>query len=65
VLIEQRDCVEGMLPKMSVVKMTKILTIHSSLVIKKICALRPERLETRSGGFAEKLGAAATKAATS
>jgi mRNA interferase MazF len=51
VLIDQRDCVEGMLPKMSVVKMTKIFTIHSSLVIKKICALRPERLEAVLDGL--------------
>ena len=50
-LIDQRDCVEGMLPKISVVKMTKIFTIHSSLVIKKICALRPERLEAVLDGL--------------
>jgi hypothetical protein len=34
-----------MLPKTSVLKTAKLFTIHSSLVIKKICALRPERLE--------------------
>src|SRR5215471_7477866 len=45
VRIDAHDCVDGMLPKTSIVKTTKVFTIHSSLVIKKICALRPERLE--------------------
>jgi mRNA interferase MazF len=44
VTIDQSDCVEGMLPKLSVVKMAKVFTIHSTLVIKKLCALREEKL---------------------
>jgi hypothetical protein len=31
-----------MLPKVSVVKLAKVFTIHSTLVIKKLCALREE-----------------------
>jgi hypothetical protein len=45
VTIEQGDCVDGMLPKVSVVKLAKVFTIHSTLVIKRICALRPEKLD--------------------
>jgi mRNA interferase MazF len=44
VTIEQTDCVDGMLPKVSVVKLAKVFTIHSTLVIKKLCALREEKL---------------------
>lgn len=39
-LIGDRDFAEGSLPKKSVVKPTKLFTIHSTLVLKKICALR-------------------------
>lgn len=44
VTIEQSNCVDGMLPKTSVVKLAKVFTIHSTLVIKKLCALREEKL---------------------
>ena len=44
VAIEPSDCVDGALPKTSVVKPSKVFTIHSTLVIKRICALRPEKL---------------------
>ena len=49
VLVEQGDCVDGTLPKTSVVKLGKLFTIHSTLVLKKICALRAEKLETVLG----------------
>ena len=42
--IEPGDCVDGILPKTSVVKPAKLFTIHSTLVLKKICALGPEKL---------------------
>lgn len=44
VMIEPSDCVDGALPKTSVVKLAKVFTIHSTLVIKKLCALREEKL---------------------
>jgi mRNA-degrading endonuclease toxin of MazEF toxin-antitoxin module len=44
VTIDQSDCVNGMLPSVSVVKLAKVFTIHSTLVIKKLCALREEKL---------------------
>ena len=44
--IEQSDCVDGMLPKTSIVKLAKVFTIHSSLVIKRICGLRSEKLDS-------------------
>ena len=44
VTMEPRDCIDGTLPKASVVKLTKLFTIHSTLVIKKLCALGEERL---------------------
>jgi mRNA interferase MazF len=43
--IDENDCSDGKLPKKSVVKLSKLFTIHSTLVLKKICALRRERLE--------------------
>ena len=44
VTIGQSDCIEGILPKVSVVKLAKVFTIHSTLVIKKLCVLREEKL---------------------
>jgi hypothetical protein len=49
VTIEESDCVDGLLPKTSVVKLAKVFTIHSTLVIKKICALRDEKLDAVLG----------------
>ncbi len=43
--IESQDCVDGILPKPSVVKPAKMFTIHSSLIVKKICALHPEKTQ--------------------
>ena len=43
--IDQDDCTDGRLPKTSVVKPAKLFTMHSTLVLKKICALRPEKLD--------------------
>ena len=43
-LLDEADFVAGRLPKKSMVKVTKLFTIHSALVHKKLCALRPERL---------------------
>jgi mRNA interferase MazF len=39
------DFVQGGLPKTSFVKVTKIFTIHSTLILKRLCALRREKLE--------------------
>ena len=44
VMIEQSDCVDGALPKTSVVKLSKVFTIHATLIIKRICELQPEKL---------------------
>lgn len=43
--IERDDCVDGTLPQTSLVKPTKLFTIHSTLVLKKICALRAEKVQ--------------------
>ena len=43
--IDQDDCIDGTLPKRSVVKPAKLFTMHSTLVLKKICELRPEKLD--------------------
>src|SRR5207248_9830917 len=45
IAVEESDLIEGMLPKKSFVKATKIFTIHSTLVLRRICALRREKLE--------------------
>ena len=42
--IDQGDCIDGILPKKSVVKPAKLFTMHTTLVLKKICALGPEKL---------------------
>jgi mRNA interferase MazF len=44
VAIGPGDCVEGTLPKPSYVKVTKVFTMHSTLVLKRICVLRQEKL---------------------
>jgi mRNA interferase MazF len=43
IAIDPTDCVEGILPKRSAVKPSKIFTMHASLVVKKIGAARPEK----------------------
>ena len=43
--IVESDCIEGTLPKASALKPTKLFTIHSTLVLKKVCALRREKLD--------------------
>ena len=45
VTIDQRDCVDGELPKKSFVKLPKLFTVHSTLVLKKMCALRSDKLQ--------------------
>jgi len=39
------DFVEGTLPKESFVKVAKIFTMHSTLVLKRLCVLRREKLD--------------------
>lgn len=43
-IIDESDCVEGLLPKKSALKPSKLFTMHSTLVLKKICALRADKL---------------------
>jgi len=43
VLVSRSDVIEGTLPKDSIVRLGKIFTLHSSLVIKKLCCLTPAR----------------------
>jgi mRNA-degrading endonuclease toxin of MazEF toxin-antitoxin module len=49
ITIEEGDCLDGALPKTSVVKLAKVFTIHSTLVIKKICVLQQEKLDAVLG----------------
>jgi mRNA interferase MazF len=44
-IIVESDCVDGTLPKTSALKPTKLFTIHSTLVIRKVCAIRREKLD--------------------
>lgn len=39
------DFAEGGLPRASMVKTTKLFTMHSSLIVKRICVLRIEKTE--------------------
>ena len=43
--LDARDFREGRLPKPSVVKLTKIFTIHSDLIVKKVCSLKRDKLD--------------------
>ena len=45
VLISAADFSEGGLPKKSIVKTTKLFTIHSSLVVKRVCTLKKEKTQ--------------------
>ncbi|MGH9347264.1 MAG: type II toxin-antitoxin system PemK/MazF family toxin [Vicinamibacterales bacterium] len=42
--VEPDDFSDGALPTASYVKVAKIFTMHSTLVLKRICALRHEKL---------------------
>jgi mRNA interferase MazF len=39
------DFLEAALPKESFVRVAKIFTLHSTLIVKRVCALRPEKLD--------------------
>ncbi len=43
--IGENDCVDGVLPTKSIVKPGKLFTVHSTLVLKKVCALRQAKLD--------------------
>ena len=45
ITVDERDCVDGELPKRSFVKLSKLFTVHSPLVLKKVCALRSDKLD--------------------
>ena len=45
VQLRHGDFAEGGLPKRSMVKATKLFTMHSSLIAKWICALRIQKME--------------------
>jgi len=43
--LRRGDFADGGLPKASMEKMTKLFTMHSSLIVKPICVLRIEKME--------------------
>jgi mRNA interferase MazF len=43
VLLRQRDVVDGVLPRESVARLAKLFTLHSSLVVKRLCRLKSEK----------------------
>lgn len=45
VTIDEHDCIDGVLPKRSFVKASKLFTVHTSLILKRICTLRRETLD--------------------
>ena len=45
VLLTARDFSAGTLPKTSIVKPTKLFTLHSTLIIKKVAVLKNEKIE--------------------
>ena len=45
------DCEEGMLPKESMVKLTKVFTLSSALVMKRLCRLGDRKLNLVFAGL--------------
>ena len=44
VSLDEHDYVDGKLPRTSFVKVSKLFTTHPTLVLKKVCAIKPARL---------------------
>ena len=44
VSLDEHDDVDGKLPRTSFVKVSKLFTTHPTLVLKKVCAIKPARL---------------------
>ena len=49
--LRRGDFAEGGLPKASMVKTTKLFAMHSSLVAKRICTLKIEKMEEVLGSL--------------
>ena len=45
VALDEYDYVDGKLPRVSFVKVSKLFTTHPTLVLKKVCAIKPARLD--------------------
>ena len=45
VALDEHDYVDGKLPLTSFVKVPKLFTTHPTLVLRKICAIKPEPLD--------------------
>ena len=43
VFLGQRDVMDGVLPKDSVARLAKLFTLHSSLIVKRLCRLKGEK----------------------
>jgi hypothetical protein len=43
VFVGPRDVVDGVLPGDSVARLAKLFTLHSSLVVKRLCRLKGEK----------------------
>lgn len=41
--IEPGDATDGFIPKSSQIRLTKLFTLHSSLVVKRLCRLKNEK----------------------
>jgi len=51
VLVGPRDVVDGALPQDSVVRLAKLFTLHSSLVVKRLCRLKGEKRDELMRGL--------------
>ena len=45
VALDEDDYVDGRLPLVSFVKVSKLFTTHPTLVLKKVCTIKPARLD--------------------
>ena len=43
VVVGRSDVMDGALPKESVARLSKIFTLHSALVVKRLCRLKPAK----------------------
>src|SRR5438874_7659692 len=45
IALEEHDFVGGKLPKASIIRITKLFTIHSALIVKRLCSVKAPKLQ--------------------
>ena len=45
ITVDEHDFIDGKLPKPSMIRPAKVFTIHSALIVKRLCAVSPTKLQ--------------------